>query len=84
MKKIEKSLGVPFLLFMVFITLKLTNNIDWSWWWIFSPLLIPVIVFITTFFIFLIWGIILLFRGKTGQEISDKFNKISKRGKPQQ
>jgi hypothetical protein len=22
---------------IVFITLKLTGNIDWSWWWVLSP-----------------------------------------------
>ena len=25
---------------IVFIILKLTQIIDWSWWWVFSPLLI--------------------------------------------
>ena len=26
------------LLTIVFITLKLLGNIDWSWWWVLSPL----------------------------------------------
>ena len=26
------------LLFLVFLTLKLTNVINWSWWWITAPL----------------------------------------------
>jgi len=25
-------------LFLVFLTLKLTNVIDWSWWWVTAPL----------------------------------------------
>ena len=25
-------------LLIVFITLKLTGSIDWSWWWVLSPL----------------------------------------------
>jgi len=25
---------------LIFITLKLTGNIDWSWWWVLSPILI--------------------------------------------
>ena len=29
------------LLFLVFLTLKLTNVINWSWWWITAPLWIP-------------------------------------------
>ena len=23
---------------IVFVVLKLTHNIDWSWWWVLSPL----------------------------------------------
>jgi len=30
------------ILFIVFLVLKLTGNIDWSWWWVTSPLWIPV------------------------------------------
>jgi hypothetical protein len=26
------------LLFLIFLVLKLTNQIDWSWWWVTSPL----------------------------------------------
>jgi hypothetical protein len=39
----SKSGGVGFfsLLFLLFLGLKLTNNIDWSWWWITSPLWLP-------------------------------------------
>jgi hypothetical protein len=39
----SKTGGIGFfgLLTIVFITLKLTNYIDWSWWWVLSPLWIP-------------------------------------------
>jgi len=30
------------ILFVVLLVLKLTGNIDWSWWWVTSPLWIPV------------------------------------------
>ena len=35
---------MPFctVLFIVFLVLKLTNVIGWSWWWITAPLWIPV------------------------------------------
>ncbi len=33
------------LLTLVFVTLKLTNNIDWSWWWVLSPMWIPLAIF---------------------------------------
>lgn len=32
------------LLAVLFIGLKLTNNIAWSWWWVLSPLWIPAVV----------------------------------------
>ena len=31
-----------FLLFLVFLVLKLTAVIDWSWWWVTAPLWIPI------------------------------------------
>ena len=30
------------LLFLTFLVLKLTNVINWSWWWVTAPLWIPV------------------------------------------
>ncbi|QXT26474.1 MAG: hypothetical protein HXK95_03585 [Candidatus Nanogingivalaceae bacterium] len=37
--------GIGFLgaLTILFIALKLTNVIDWSWWWILSPIWIPIV-----------------------------------------
>lgn len=32
------GIGFTGILAIVFIVLKLTNNIDWSWWWVLSPL----------------------------------------------
>jgi hypothetical protein len=29
------------ILFFIFLTLKLTGTIDWSWWWVTSPLWLP-------------------------------------------
>jgi len=38
------SSGISFggALFLIFLILKLVGVIDWSWWWVFSPLLIGV------------------------------------------
>ena len=38
--KTSSSGGIGFagLLTIVFITLKLLGKIDWSWWWVLSPL----------------------------------------------
>ena len=35
------GLGVCTVLAIVFTTLKLTDHIDWSWWWVLSPLWVP-------------------------------------------
>lgn len=32
------------LLALLFIGLKLTNYIDWSWWWVTAPLYVPPII----------------------------------------
>jgi hypothetical protein len=35
------GIGFCGVLAIVFIALKLTGNITWSWWWVLSPLWIP-------------------------------------------
>lgn len=52
----ESKGGIGFfgLLTIVFIVLKLTKVISWSWWWVLSPFWIPT-VFIIAWVIFLIW-----------------------------
>ncbi len=35
------GLGFGSILFLIFLVLKLTGSIDWSWWWVTSPLWIP-------------------------------------------
>jgi hypothetical protein len=30
------------ILFVIFLVLKLTGEIDWSWWWVTSPLWLPI------------------------------------------
>ena len=37
-----KSIGFFGLLGIAFIVLKLCGVIDWSWWWVLSPIWIPV------------------------------------------
>lgn len=40
--------GIGFfgLLFLIFLTLKLCDVIDWSWWWVTAPLWGPFVLFI--------------------------------------
>jgi len=41
----SRGKGTPaVLLGIVFIVLKLTHNIDWSWWWVLSPFWIPIAI----------------------------------------
>lgn len=40
------GIGFGGLLTVVFITLKLCHVIDWSWWWVLSPILIPMGIFL--------------------------------------
>jgi hypothetical protein len=41
-KNTSSGLGLGSVLFIVFLILKLTGNINWSWWWVTSPLWIPI------------------------------------------
>lgn len=41
-KNKNNGLGFGTVLFLIFLTLKLTNYITWSWWWVTSPIWIPV------------------------------------------
>lgn len=38
----ESGISLGTVLFIVFLVLKLTEKIDWSWWWVTSPIWIPV------------------------------------------
>lgn len=40
----SSGIGLGTVLFIVFLVLKLTGTIDWSWWWVTSPLWIPLAV----------------------------------------
>ena len=40
------GIGFTGLLTVLFVGLKLTNVIAWSWWWVLSPIWIPFLLFI--------------------------------------
>lgn len=47
------------IVFLAFFFAKIYDKIDWSWWWVFSPLWIPmllVIVFLLIILILKIWA----------------------------
>lgn len=47
------SVGLGGLLFLLFLGLKLTGYIDWSWWWVTAPLWAPLVLAGVIFMIFL-------------------------------
>jgi hypothetical protein len=49
------GLSLSSVLTVVFVVLKLTDNIDWSWWWVLSPLWIG---FVLVFVIVVIAGLV--------------------------
>ena len=42
------------IVFLVFFIAKIYDKIDWSWWWVFSPLWIPILLGILIVIVILI------------------------------
>lgn len=42
------GIGFAGLLTIVFIVLKLLGKIDWSWWWVLSPIWISILIVVAT------------------------------------
>jgi hypothetical protein len=57
----SNGIGVGTTLFIVFLILKLTGNISWSWLWVTSPLWIPVALGIV------ILGVVSMLMGASGK-----------------
>lgn len=49
MGKSSASAGLTGLLLLIFVTLKLSKVIAWSWWWVLSPIWITVILWVLVF-----------------------------------
>lgn len=58
------SAGIGFggLLTIAFIVLKLTKCIAWSWWWVLSPVWVPVVIAIIAFVVLVIREIVLNYK----------------------
>lgn len=68
-KSAQIGVGLNGLLFITFLVLKLTQVIDWSWWWVTAPLWIPLVLGI----IVLIFSTIRLVR--TVKKNNKKYNR---------
>lgn len=56
-KNVTVRTGFPIgtILTLIFVVLKLTGHIDWSWWWVLSPLWIGAALIIFIFGILVLW-----------------------------
>ena len=52
-KKITITFPYPVItiIFLAFFFAKIFDKIDWSWWWVFSPLWIPFVVYLVLIFL---------------------------------
>ena len=66
--------GVNFLemLFLLFLGLKLADKIDWSWWWVFAPIWMPLAVVGIAIIGMVIYLILTNVKGKGSNEASKK------------
>lgn len=54
----KKGMGITGVLTVVFLVLKLTGTIGWSWWWVLSPLWISAAIYIVALVIILLVNLI--------------------------
>lgn len=52
------KIGLPGALFLLFLALKLTGYIDWSWWWVTAPIWLPAAVFLVAALLFGVIGLV--------------------------
>jgi hypothetical protein len=56
--KTNGGIGFMGLLAIAFIVLKLTKVINWSWWWVVSPLWLPIaLVLVILIVLAIYWGV---------------------------
>jgi hypothetical protein len=60
----SSGIGLSGMLTVLFVGLKLTHYIDWSWWWVLSPTLIPIGVLLSIVLFWTVWAI-----GNTSRDV---------------
>ena len=73
--KSSSGISTTMVLFLIFLTLKLTGNIDWSWWWVTSPLWIPIILVVVILMIIVAIIIFAFMLGYSGNDIKSKLRR---------
>lgn len=52
------SIGFLGMLTILFIGLKLTGHIAWSWWWVLAPMWIPAVLILLILGVVLAWALL--------------------------
>ncbi len=66
-KTTSGGIGFGSALLLTFIILKLVGVIEWSWWWVLSPIWIPVVLLMAvSILLFVVYRIVKYFRLKNG------------------
>jgi hypothetical protein len=73
--KSSSGISTTMVLFLIFLTLKLTGNIDWSWWWVTSPLWIPILLVVAILVILLGVIVFLLLIGLSLGDVKEKIRR---------
>jgi membrane protein YdbS with pleckstrin-like domain len=60
----SRGIGFGTVLFLIFLVMKLTDTIDWSWWYVTMPLwIMPAVIVCTLIFCFASVFVVNLFKG---------------------
>ena len=66
-KTTSGGIGFGSTILLIFIILKLVGVIDWSWWWVLSPIWIPIVLLLAvSILLFVVYRIVKYFRPKNG------------------
>lgn len=57
----SNGISLSMIVFIIFLVLKLTDNIDWSWWWVTSPLWLPMLSVVVALMFAFILSLIVTF-----------------------
>lgn len=73
--KTTSGISLTGVLFLIFLVLKLTGLIDWSWWWVTSPLWIPIVLLFGVLVIVVIAVAVALLLGFSKDDIKDRIGR---------
>jgi hypothetical protein len=74
-KRVEYLAHLVIWSFLLFVVLKLTDVLDWSWWWITSPLWIAVLINVfAVFMVYVMLGVLRHIIVKASKKIEKEFN----------